>query len=473
MKYLIHLIILTSFTFSAFAYQMGDFVKDITFKDLVFNFPNIAVTKATDGTELLSLTNKDFPIVFAEFQVYYGRKNIGNGNTEITRLLKDSWEFSGSKAYPKDSLLQEFEKLGATFSLSIDYDKTTISMSYLKKDEARIVELFRSFWIESNLDNEVIETMRSRIADEIKRRNDNPTSLGMRKIKERVFDGTILGKVSSLSGLESITRDQLIQFQSEIVSEKKRILLLTGDAEPETWKKYITGITIANADQMKAEEVLTESLVNNLSRIKGKHVLVEKEVSQAFVVMMGALPRHNDPDFYAIQVLNYMIGGGGFNSYYMREIRNNRGLAYSAGSQTDFQKGYGTIHFYAMTKAESTVEVLGLMKDLIKEDFIAKLQQAELKRAQIAITNQFVFLFSDSKKVLQNDLRFREHEMSPDYLIHFRENIEKVTLEDLVRVGKKYFNPQGLSVLVVGPKSLKESLGVQFQIIQPEENASK
>lgn len=465
------IILASVFTLALSAYEMGDFVREVKIKPMDFSFPQVQKEMLSDGTEILALPSSEFPIVFAEFHIYYGRKNIGKRKTEIIRLLEDSWEFSGTKSFPKDKLLQEFEKLGATFSLSLDYEKTIISLSYLKKDEKRVIELLTSFWTESQLDEDVILTMRGRLADEIKRRNDNPTSLGMRKIKERVLKDTILAKVSSLDGLNAVTTPELKQFQDEIFAEKKRILLLTGDAEISNWKKYLSNLKIGSAEMQIPEELSSELVNKNISEYKSKHLLVEKDVSQAFVVMMGSLPKHNDADFYAIQVLNYIIGGGGFNSYYMREIRNNRGLAYSAGSAADFQKGYGILHFYAMTKTESVPEVLKLMQELIQIDFISKLKEEELTRAKVAITNQFVFLFADSKKVLQNELRFRDHEMPKEYLLHFRENIEKVSLDDLKRVGKKYFDPANLSVLVVGPKALESSLGKQFKLIQPEDSA--
>ncbi len=467
MKILI--VFLITFALNLSAYEIGDFVRDIKLKSLDFPFPKISSESSNDNTEILSLPNADFPIVFAEFQIYYGKKNIGNRKTEIVHLLEDAWQFSGSKSYPKDKLLQEFEKLGATFSLDLDYEKTILSVSYLKKDEKRVIELLSSFWNEPILDSEIVTTMRERIADKIRRRNDNPTSIGMRKLKERVFKNTIAGKVSTIDGLNSVTIDDLSLFQKEILSERNRKLLLTGDVDIKLWKEYLSKFPINNQTLSTAEIVKFDDIKKNINLIEKKHILVEKDVSQSFVAMMGVLPKHNDPDFYAIQVLNYIIGGGGFNSYYMREIRNNRGLAYSAGSSCDFQKEYGTIQFYAMTKAESTVEVLKLMQDLIQSDFISTLKEEELKRATVAITNQFVFLFDDSKKVLRNELRFRDHEMPEGYLLNFRKNIEAVKLDDIKKVGKKYFDPSHLTIMIVGPKQLKEKLGNDFTLIQPED----
>ncbi|WP_411822229.1 M16 family metallopeptidase [Leptospira sp. 'Mane'] len=453
-----------------FAREMGDFVKDIKIAPLNFSIPEFVSEKLEDGTEILALPNSEFPIINSELHIYHGKKDLGKRPVEIIRLLEDSWEFSGSKSYPKDTLLQEFENLGASFSLAIGYHKTVISFSYLKKDEARVFELFQSFWKESNLDDEVISTMRGRIMEEIKRRNDNPSAVGGRKSQELLYAGTIFGTSSTTQGLEGIKKEELVAFQKEILSEKKRVLILSGDVNVSSWKKNLSSLTLHESSGKSVSETITsESLKQSLSSLKKKHILVDKDVSQSFVIMMGVLPKHNDPDFYSIQVLNYIIGGGGFNSYFMREIRNNRGLAYSAGSSADFQDEYGVINFFAMTKTESVPEVVSLMKELIDSKFIGTIKEEELTRAKIAITNQFVFLFDDSKKVLNNDLRFKEHHMPKDYLVKFRENIEKVSLSDIQRVGKLYFDPEKLATVIVGPKSLKQGLGEKFHIISPED----
>ncbi|TGN11927.1 M16 family metallopeptidase [Leptospira ilyithenensis] len=453
-----------------FAREMGDFVKDIKIAPFYFSIPAFVSEKLSDGTEILALPNSEFPIIYSELHIYHGKKDLGKRPVEIIRLLEDSWEFSGSKSYPKDTLLQEFENLGANFSLSIGYHKTVIGFSYLKKDEARVFELFQSFWKESVLDDEVISTMRGRISEEIKRRNDNPSAVGGRKSQELLFSNTIQGTSSTIQGLGGIKKEDLVEFQKEILSEKKRVLILSGDVNVSSWKKNLSSLEVySSAPKAGSEEITTESLKQSLTNTKNKNILVDKDVSQSFVIMMGVLPKHNDPDFYSIQVLNYIIGGGGFNSYFMREIRNNRGLAYSAGSSADFQDEYGVINFFAMTKTESVPEVVSLMKELIDSKFIDTIKEEELLRAKVAITNQFVFLFDDSKKVLNNDLRFKEHHMPKEYLVNFRENIEKVSLLDIRRVGKLYFNPEKLATVVVGPKSLKQGLGEKFQVISPED----
>ncbi|MDF3820229.1 pitrilysin family protein [Leptospira sp. 96542] len=453
---------------SLFSREMGEFVKDVKIKPLEFQVPEIKSLQTDSGVEIYSLGNSEFPIVYADLYIYHGKKHLGKRPVEIGKLLEDSWELSGTKSYPNEKFLQDLEYYGATFSVSIDYEKTIISWSYLRNEESKVLPILKSFFLESSLDESIVATVRGKIAEEIKRRNDSPTGLGSRKAKEALFLGTILGTSMSLDSLSKITTNELLEFQSEILSEPKRRLLLTGDFDLSVWKDFFPKL-IPKSNSRPEEVVESRLLSKNVENFKKEIRLVEKDVNQSFVSMFGVLPKHDHPDFYAIQILNYIIGAGGFNSYYMREIRNNRGLAYSAGSNTEFQENYGVLQFYAMTKTESVPEVLNLMKELIQTQLISNLKEDELIRAKNAIQNQFVFQFEDARRTLASEVRRKDHNMPVGYLLDFRKNIEAVSLDDLKRVGKTYFKSDSLIVTIVGPKSLESNLKGQVKIMNPED----
>ncbi|EOQ87481.1 peptidase, M16 family [Leptospira yanagawae serovar Saopaulo str. Sao Paulo = ATCC 700523] len=450
-----------------FSREMGEFVKDIQFAPLEFEVPNISSTTNVSGVEIFSLKNAEFPIVYADILIYHGKKNLGKRPIEIARLLEDSWELSGSKTYPKEKFLETLEFYGASFSVSVDYEKTIFTIAYLKKTESIILPILKSFFTSPNLEEDLVSTTKGKLTEEINRRNDNVTSLAKRKIREVMFRGTILGTSMSKTNLDRIKMDDLLGFQKEILSTSKRRLLITGDYDLKSWDQFFPNLEKTNPS---SGEVITPSTISaNISK-EGKQVrLVEKDVTQSYIALSGVLPEHNHPDFYAIQVLNYIIGGGGFNSYYMREIRNNRGLAYSAGSFTEFQESYGTITFFAMTKSESSKEVLDLMKELIEPKLIDSIKEEELLRAKNAIINTFVFQFEDDKRTLASEIRRRDHNMPEGYLQNFRKEIEKVTLTDLKRVGKLYFQSDKMITTMIGPKSLERFWKGSVKLVQPED----
>ncbi|TGM54603.1 insulinase family protein [Leptospira biflexa] len=450
-----------------FAREMGEFVKDIQFKPLEFEVPSITSMTNASGVEIFSLKNAEFPIVYADILIYHGKKNLGKRPTEIGRLLEDSWELSGSTSYPKEKFLETLEFYGASFSVSVDYEKTVFTIAYLKKTESVVLPIIQSFFEAPNLDEGLISITKGKLAEEINRRSDNVTSLAKRKIKEAMFQGTIAGTSMKKSNLDVIQKEDLLTFQKEILSASKRRLLITGDFDLKAWETFFP--TITKNESFEAEIITPSLLSANVSKENKWIRLVTKDVTQSYISLSGVLPEHNHPDFYAIQVLNYIIGGGGFNSYYMREIRNNRGLAYTAGSFTEFQETYGTIQFYAMTKTESAKEVLDLMKELIQPKLINSLTEEELVRAKTAIINTFVFQFEDDKRTLASEVRRRDHKMPEGYLQNFRREIEKVTLADLQRVGKLYFQSDKMITTIVGPKSLESFWKGSVKLLQPED----
>ncbi|TGK87019.1 insulinase family protein [Leptospira noumeaensis] len=463
------LVILLSLSFfNLSAREMGEFVRDLQFKPLVFEVPEITSINHPSGVEIFSYKNSEFPIVYADLYVYHGKKHLGKRSVEVSKLLEDSWELSGSKTFPKEKFLETLEFYGASFSVSIDYEKTVFSFAYLKSTEKDVLPVIQSFFDHPNLDESLVITTKGKLTDEIKRRNDNPTALGSRKAKESLFRGTIAGTSMQISSLESLKLSDLTEFQSEILKEPKRRFLVTGDYELKSFDSFFS--KLGSGSEKLESEVITPSILSENVKKEGKNIrLVVKDVNQTFISMIGVLPEHNHPDFYAIQVLNYIIGAGGFNSYYMREIRNNRGLAYSAGSNTDFQENYGTIQFYAMTKTESAKEVLSLMRELIQPKLIDSLTEEELVRAKNAIINQFVFQFEDDKRTLASEVRRRDHKMPEGYLQNFRKEIDRLTLADLKRVGKLYFQSDKLIVTIVGPKVLESSFQGSVKLVNPED----
>lgn len=453
-NYLVSIFFITVFNFSFALYsrEMGDFVKDIPIQDFQIELPKI--DRFTKGNiHMHRLIQKEVPMVYGEWHISFGRRDLPESSLELSRLLEETWEFSGTKLFPKQKFLEQIESEGATLNLSIEADKTILSFSYLKSKEEILYPLILAFWNEPLLDSEVMETMKKKIKEEIKRRNDNPNSIASRKSRELLFKGTYLGKSLDEKKLDRWTLESLQNALKLLQKAEKRTLLLSGDVESSVWNDTYANWS-GEGESKNSEAALGPSLIEkNLVSIGGSGIQVTKESSQSVIFLLGALPEHKHPDYYALKVLNYILGGGGFNSFFMREIRNNRGLAYSAGSTSEFQETYGVIQFYAMTKNESVNEVRKLMEEMSAPEFVAKIQESELERAKKAIQNQFVFLFTDARRILQNDLKFQEHQLGSDYLTKYRERINQVKLADLQRVAKIYLSKGKLKCLIVGPRT--------------------
>jgi predicted Zn-dependent peptidase len=185
----------------------------------------------------------------------------------------------------------------------------------------------------------------------------------------------------------------------------------------------------------------------------GQVLLAKKQVSQS-VIRMGHLGlEKNNPDQYAVRVMDYILGGG-FTSRLTQEIRSNQGLAYHAGSRFDIGRRFpGIFMAETETKAESTIKAITLMRDIIAGMTKELVSEAELTQAKESIINSFIFGFARADYIVTQQARLDYYDFPAGYLENFRDNIAKVSREDVLRVARKYLHPEAMTVMVVGDDS--------------------
>jgi zinc protease len=181
--------------------------------------------------------------------------------------------------------------------------------------------------------------------------------------------------------------------------------------------------------------------------------LAAKALPQSTIIMGHLAPAKDSPDFYAFSVLEHILGGGGFGSRLMSEIRSNRGLAYSVGSFYRGDIGYGVFGAYSMTKSSSTLEVARLMRGIIERVRAEGVSAEELRRAQDAIVNNLIFSVDATAEVVAQRLSFAYDGLPEDFLERYRDRIEAVSLEDVRQTAQRFLRPEALSTVVVGEEA--------------------
>lgn len=438
--------------------ELGEFVKDIPIPELNFKIPSIYHIKKTERLEFFSLEGGFFPM--EELDIYFYTGDFPDLPPETAPLLMETWKLGGTKKLPDSKFIERLEFLGIQLSWKPGYEKSILSLSYMEKDAQELEELLNDWLLNPRLTNENFQIAKSQLREAIRRRNDSVAGIGVRKAKERFYEGHLRGRSESLASLEKVTLQDLQEYYKRILGTPLIRVLYSGynrrEKTLEFWENWVQITKSINIPETKDIDYL--SWKKKLQESPNEIYLIPKDTNQSMVVFTGIMPPHNHSDFYSIQLLNYILGGGGFNSYLMNEIRNNRGLAYSTVSYVVFEKTHGLFIAYTLTKNESLNEVIKLMQEILSSQQALKISEFELIRAKNAIMNQFVFLFENRASVLSNQIRFIEHSMPKDYLEKYRENIQKVQLSDLHRVGKEYFSPGSFRITVVGPKELQKNL---------------
>ncbi|EKR71259.1 peptidase M16 inactive domain protein [Leptospira noguchii str. 2006001870] len=470
-KIFYYFVLLLFFTGSFLEAAPGDFVKDVKIPNLTFEFPEVNVFSAGKGTEVYFLPGEEFPLRNLEIHIYAGVLYNPNLPPEIPELFVQAWKHGGVPSAPGSKFIETLEGYGAKIDTDVNSEKIIFTISYLSRFEKEVVPLVREFIASPLLNEEGFAVAKLNLEESIKRRNDKISDIAYRKTAELVYKGTVLGKSVELDSLARISSKDIKEYFDKTVSISKRIVLLTGDLQKEEAEPLIASI-LPSRENFRNEtsvKINTQILKKNLDSLSFQILGVDKDATQSVVMMAGILPAHRDPDFYAIQLANYIIGGGGFSSYLMQKIRSDRGLAYSSGSSTYFEKDYGVVYFTTQTKTSTTKEVYDLMREILSEETISKISEKELESAKQSIVNRFIFQFVDKMGILHNFLRFQEHGMPNDYLKKYRDKIQAVTLGDLRRVGKKYFVSPSVKTILTGPKNITKGLNESIKHITPEE----
>ena len=158
----------------------------------------------------------------------------------------------------------------------------------------------------------------------------------------------------------------------------------------------------------------------------------------------------NNPDLYALRVMDYILGGG-FTSRLTQEVRSNQGLAYNVESSVDVGRRFiGTITAETETKSESTVKAITLIREIIAGMTAAEVSEQELSLAKEFMINSFIFGFTKPDVIVNQRARLEFFDYPAGYLENYRDNIARVTREDVLRVARHYLHPDRMVLMVVG-----------------------
>jgi zinc protease len=173
-------------------------------------------------------------------------------------------------------------------------------------------------------------------------------------------------------------------------------------------------------------------------------------VNQSNIWVVGLGTKRDNPDYYALSVMNEVFSGG-FGSRLMQIVRTRMGLAYSvSGAYASSYDHPGIFYTAASTKSATTAKTTKALLDQIAALKSEPFTDVEVRKAKDQLLNSFVFRYDTKDKLLNEQARLEFYGYPLDFLDRYHDAIEKVTPADLERVAKKYIDPSKLAVLVVG-----------------------
>lgn len=419
----------------------------LEFPPLVFQTPEVERVQTDNDLSLYLKEDAELPLV--EITALVGAGAIGTPEEKagMGSLFAKVLETGGAGERTPGEFEALLERMAAKLSVSTGTYTTTIRLSLRAEDLESGLRILSDLLRRPRFDPERLEVARRQLIEKIRRRNDDPSSVASRLLRENVYGEHRLGATSTEESVGRIARQDLTDFHRRYFLPNNLKLAVTGDFE----KSGLLSLLEKTFGDWPRKAITPQPVPPVEAGARGRVILAPKDIPQTTIALGHLGIDKDDPDLFPVRVMNYILGGGGFNSRLMREVRSNQGLAYSVYSHYRVGRRLpGLFVAGSETGSATTMKVVGLMRELMRQMRESPVSQEELSLARESLVNSFVFAFTDTHSVVARKMRLDHFDYPEDYLETYREKVTSVTADDVLRAAREHLHPDRLKIVLVG-----------------------
>jgi zinc protease len=409
--------------------------------------PPMAEKTLPNGLKIIVAENHEQPVVSMRLLIKAGscldpadRAGLANMTAGLLR--------KGTATRDANKISQEIDFIGGSLGAGSDLDASYATGEVLTKHFDNGLELLSDIVLNPSFAPAEIERLRKQTIGALMQAKDDPNSIVDEQYKKYLFGDHPYGKSESgtIESVSSLTRDDIVGFWQKNYIPNNSVLFVVGDVKPEdVFPKIEASLGVwkqGTPPDMKFAAAKPASGI--------KVILINKPDATQSSVKIGNLgiDRFN-PDIFNCRVMNYILGGGGFVSRMMTEIRQKRGLTYDINSQFTFNRSQGEFTVTTFTRNDSTARAItGIMEELnkIRETDVAP---QELKETISFFNGMFPRQFETLNQVANQLSTVELYGLGKDYLAGYLDRIAKVTAVDVRSAAQKYIDPKNVLIVVV------------------------
>jgi len=400
----------------------------------------------SNGLVLLTSEQRALPMVSIELLIDAGSRYDGANQEGLANLTSKLLTY-GTKRRTAVQISETLDFIGAGLEAGSGQDVASISMTVLKKDLATGLELFADVLTASTFPQVEIDRQKQEIIASLKAMEEDPGAVAQRTFAAALFPGSPYGRLveGTEASVKSLQQKSLKEFYARYYRPNRSIMAVVGDVSEQEISQALNQAFRGWSKGEPSSQPLVPAKIGAPQALR-----VTRDLTQANIIMgHNGVPRGN-PDYYAIQVMNYILGGGGFSSRVMDSIRNERGLAYSVYSYFSAEKSHGSFQFIMQTKNETAQEAIRLANEEIQRIREQPVTEQELNDAKDYLIGSFPLRFDTNRKVANFLAQVEFFQLGLDYPERYGDLIRKISGADVQRVAKQYLQPEKLITVTVG-----------------------
>ncbi len=406
-----------------------------------------------NGIVLLVKENHALPVVMVNMIIKAGavmEPADKNGLAHLTAGLL----MKGAAKKSATEISEAIEFVGGSLSTGGGMDYSTAGLTVLKKDVDTGFSLLSEVLMQPTFDQAEIDRLKKEVKAGIIRGEQEPEVVASKAFAKAVFgEAHPYGRPveGTLDSLDKISREDIKSFHERLYAPNNAIMAVVGDITADEAKaligKYMQGWQ---------KKDVPPPVFPSLPKPEGvKLIKTDRDITQANIIMGHPGIKREDPDYYSLYIMNYILGGGGFVSRLLDKIRDDMGLAYDVHSYFSASKYDGSFVVGMETKNSTAKTAIDEADKIIETMRTQPVTDSEIQDAKDYITGSFPRRMDTNSKIAELLAQVEFFNLGLDYFDMYEREITKVTKEDVLRVAKKYLHPNNQYVVVVG--NLKEA----------------
>lgn len=415
--------------------------------DLEFRPPKGDRFTLDNGMVVYLMKDNTLPVVHINALVGVGAAHDPADKAGLAELTGQMLKDGGTRKYTAEEIDKQLEYLGASIDSSVYSEESALTMTALKKDLGKVLDIYAEILREPVFNEEKMKLAKDEELENIRRRNDKPSDELFREAK-RMFFGKDhpYGRRKEAAGIAAAAKADLAAFHDGYYKPNNIIISVSGDfaSNEEMLKDLREKFSSWEKGGVNRPEIPA------FEPAKGRQIyFINKDISQTFIVIFQKGVAYNSPEEYPLTVLSEILGGG-MQSRLMTEVRSKKGLAYTVQSNSVRRSKSGFTYTYCGTKPETYSQALAEVLKQLERAGSEPIPQDELKRGKDAIINPFVFKFPTPFKLINERASEEFYHLEKGYLDNYVSKIRQVSQADILAAAKTFYDTRNAVIFVIG-----------------------
>jgi zinc protease len=403
--------------------------------------------KLENGLTIFLQEDHELPFIDGAILIRGGSRNEPPNKTGLVSLYGEAWRTSGTAKNSGEQLDDMLALKAASIETGGGTATTSMHWSSFKQDFDQVFGLTTDLLFHPDFKADKLALGKREIDTGIARRNDDAAEIAGREAamiaygKDNPYD-----REEEYATVAAVSLHDLQEWHDRSVAPNNMIVAVSGDFDSAAMETKLR----AAFGGMKPGVEIEKPAVTFHDPAHGVYFVNKTDVDQSNIYIVGLGTERNNPDYYALSVMNEVFSGG-FGSRVIQSVRTRLGLAYNVGGSYGASYDHpGLFVAEAGTKSASTVAAIKAILDEIGRLKTVPPTAAELRSAKDEVLNSFIFNYDSREKTLNEQVVLALYGYPPDFLEKYKAGIEKVTSADVARVANKYIDVNKLAVVVVG-----------------------